>query len=214
MTLNTASPLTSKVIEAGTPIGTRELTSGPGDGRTCLSADYYKRCWYVAYTCGNHEKRVAEQLAVQDVEYFLPTYVSVRRWKDRRVTLQLPLFPGYVFVHIPLSHRMQVLQVPGVAHLVGFGGVPTPVQDEEIEALQTSLVDGVRVEPYPFLTVGRRVRVKAGPLTGVEGILLRRKGNLRLVVSIQLIQRSIILDIEATNVETLNDSSPKVLSCG
>ena len=157
--------------------------------------------WYAAYTCANHEKRIAEQLSVRSVEHFLPLYSSVRRWKDRRVQLQLPLFPGYIFVQIALCDRLQVLEIPGVASLVGFGGIPTPLPEAEIAALKAGLEAGLRAEPHPYLQVGRRVRVIAGPLVGLEGILIRKKNEFRFVISLDLIQRSILLDVEATSVE-------------
>src|ERR1700686_822783 len=95
--------------------------------------------WYAAHTRANHEKRLAGQLSERSVEYFLPLYECVRRWKDRRVTLQLPLFPGYILVRRPLGGRLQVLQIPGVARLVGFNGIPAPLPDEEIDALREKL---------------------------------------------------------------------------
>jgi len=159
--------------------------------------------WYAAYTCANHEKRVSEQLGVRRVEHFLPLYSSVRRWKDRRVTLDLPLFPGYVFVKMALRDRLQVNQIPGVAHLVGFDGTPAALPEQEIDALRTSLVSGVRAEPHPYLRAGQRVRVKNGPLTGMEGVLLRRKGSFRLVISIELIQRSVAVDADEADVEAV-----------
>jgi len=168
-----------------------------------LSAALCKPRWYAAYTSANHEKRVAEQLSLRSVEHFLPAYASVRRWKDRRVTLQMPLFPGYVFVRMALRDRLQVQQVPGVAHLVGFDGTPAALPDEEIEALRASLESGVRAEPHPYLTVGRRVRLKSGPLAGMQGILLRRKGNFRVVISIELIQRSLIVQVDAVDAEAV-----------
>lgn len=163
-----------------------------------LPAEFCQPRWYAAYTSANHEKRVAEQLEARTVEHFLPSYSSVRRWKDRRVTLQLPLFPGYVFVRMELRNRLQVLQLPGVARLVGFGGMPTPLPQEEIDALRAGLAGGLRAEPHPYLNVGRRVRVKQGPLAGLEGILLRWKGNWRVVLSIDLIQRSVAVDVDAS----------------
>jgi transcription antitermination factor NusG len=137
------------------------------------------------------------------VEQFLPLYTSIRRWKDRRVTLQLPLFPGYVFVRLALQDRMQVLQVPGVAKLVGFNGTPAALPQEEIDALRTSLASGVRVEPHRYLTAGRRVRVKSGSLAGLEGILVRRKNRTRFVISLDLVMRSVAVDIEGSEVEPI-----------
>src|SRR5437016_6381227 len=169
-----------------------------------LPAEYDVSRWYAAYTSANHEKRVAEQLGVREVEHFLPLYASARRWKDRRVTLQLPLFPGYIFVHMALRDRLKVQQVPGVARLVGFDGKLVALPEKEIQALRRSFESGVRAEPHPYLTVGRRVRVKSGPLAGTQGILLRRKGNFRVVISIELIQRSVAVDTEVADVEALS----------
>jgi len=156
--------------------------------------------WYAAYTCANHEKRVATQLSARSVEYFLPLYQSVRRWRDRQVQLELPLFPGYVFVRLALRDRLRVLQIPSVARLVGFSGSPTPLPEAEIEALRAGLEGGARALPHPYLKVGRRVRINAGPFEGLEGVLIRKKNELRFLISLDLIQRSILLDIEASSV--------------
>jgi transcription antitermination factor NusG len=155
------------------------------------------------YTSANHEKCVALQLGQRSVEHFLPLYVSQRCWKDRRVQLQLPLFPGYVFVHLALRDRLQVLQIPGVAKLVGFNGTPTALALEEIETLRRGLQGGLRAEPHPFLTVGRRVRIIAGPFAGLEGILKLKKSNLRVVVSLELIQRAVAVDVDAGDVQVV-----------
>ena len=157
--------------------------------------------WYAAYTCAKHEKRVAAELGGRGVEHFLPLYSSVRRWKDRRVSVEMPLFPGYVFVRLALRDRLRVVQVPSVVRLVGFGGLPTALPDAEMEAVRAGLARGLRAEPHPYLTVGRRVRLKSGPLAGAEGILLRRKGNFRVVVSLELIQRSVAVDVDIADVK-------------
>ena len=159
--------------------------------------------WYAAYTSANHEKRVAQQLMQRSVEHFLPTYESVRRWKDRRKHLQLPLFPGYVFVHFALQDRLRVLQVPGVAKLVGFGGLPTALPEGEMEALRAGLAQGVRAEPHPYVQVGRRVRVTNGALTGIEGRVVRRKNRSRFVISLDLIQRSLAVEIDMAELEVI-----------
>ena len=176
-------------------------TVDPGERNDLLlPTDYVAVRWYATYTSANHEKSVADQLAVRQVEHFLPLYDSVRRWKDRRVKLQLPLFPGYVFVRLALRDRLAVQQIPGVARLVGFNGRPASLPSEEIEALRSALGHGVSAEPHPFLTLGRRVRIEAGPLAGREGILIRRKGAFRIVLSIDLIQRSIMVDVDLADV--------------
>src|ERR1700689_1408843 len=102
--------------------------------RAISAADHFDELrWYAAYTSANHEKGVAGQLACRSIEQFLPLYESLRRWKDRRKLLQLPLFPGYVFVRLALRNRLQVLEIPGVVRLVGSSGAPTPLSDEEVE---------------------------------------------------------------------------------
>src|SRR5437879_4480246 len=104
-----------------------------------LPVSFLEPHWYATYTCAQHEKRVAAELGMREVEHFLPLYSSVRRWKDRRVQLELPLFPGYVFVRLALRDRLRVLQIPSVVRLVGFSGHPTPLPDSEIETLRSGL---------------------------------------------------------------------------
>lgn len=165
------------------------------------SPDRCEPRWYAAYTSANHEKRVASQLLVREVEHFLPTYHSVRRWKDRRVTLQLPLFPGYVFVRMALTNRMSVVTVPGVARLVGFNGTPAELPDEQMAALRAGIASGTNVEPHSYLVEGRRVRVTAGALVGMTGILLRRKGKCRVVISIDLLRQSVAAEVAGEDLE-------------
>jgi transcription antitermination factor NusG len=168
-------------------------------------SSFYEALWYAAYTSANHEKRVAEQLARKSVEHFLPLYGAVRRWKDRRVELQLPLFPGYIFVQIALKDRLDVLKVPGVVRLIGFNSAPTPIPKEQVEGLRHALQQGLRAEPHPYLDAGREVRIKAGPLAGWKGVVVRRKGDFRVVLSAELLQRSIIMDVEASSLEPLGE---------
>jgi transcription antitermination factor NusG len=160
-------------------------------------------CWFAAYTCANHEKRVARQLEERAVEHFLPLYASVRRWQDRRVTLQLPLFPGYLFVRLAASERLRVLQVPGVVHLVGFGGSPCALPENEIETLRSGLGTAVSVHPHPYLIVGRRVRVRSGPLAGLMGILKKRKNQTRLIVCVELIQRAMAVELDEADLQAV-----------
>ena len=156
--------------------------------------------WYAAYTLPRHEKTVAEQLGLRQVETYLPLYLSARRWAGRRSVIQLPLFPGYVFVRVSLKERIRALEHPSVLRLVTFGGRPAPLPDGEIERLRAALDLG-KAEPFPFLLPGKQIRVKAGPLAGLEGRILRRKGRMRLVVSIDAIQQSIIFDLDASDLE-------------
>ena len=157
--------------------------------------------WYATYVCTNHEKKVTTQLNKRQVACFLPVYHSVRRWKDRRKELDLVLFPGYVFVRIDLCDRLRVLELPGVVRLVGCNGQPVPVPTQEIEALKDGLVAGVRAEPYPYLKAGRQVYVKHGPLQGLKGTLIRRKDGFRIVLSLDLIMRSIAVEVDEGDVE-------------
>jgi transcription antitermination factor NusG len=155
--------------------------------------------WFAVYTRSHHEKSVAEQLRGRGIEHFLPVYASARRWKDRVKMLEMPLFTGYLFVRIFPSQFLSILQVHGVSRLVG-SPKPLPLEEKEIQQLRTWLSLSLSVEPNPYLRVGQLVRVRRGPLTDVEGILIRKKNGLRLVVSIDLIQRSVALEIDASDI--------------
>jgi transcription antitermination factor NusG len=134
---------------------------------------------------------------------FLPVYRSVRRWQDRRKELDMALFPGYVFVNVEARYRLGVLRAPGVLRFVTFQGQPAAVPDSEIRALESSMSAGLQPQPHPYLHRGRRVRVKRGPLVDVEGIMVRRKERFRLVLSIDLIMRSVMLEVDEADVEPL-----------
>jgi transcription antitermination factor NusG len=156
--------------------------------------------WFAAYTCPRHEKYVRRQLEERHIEAFLPLYRSTRRWKDRRKQVEFALFPGYIFVRIPEHERLRVLELPGVVRFVCFNGKLAALQDEEIETLRSGLERGILAEPHPFLRVGRRVRVVRGPVAGLEGVLLRKKDKLRIVVSLQTIMQSVALEVDAADV--------------
>ena len=168
-----------------------------------LPVAYVEPRWYAIYTRARHEKRVAQQLKLGHLESYLPLCEKQSRWQDRNVRLQLPLFPGYVFVRVALKERLAVLQIPGVVRLVGFNNVPAPLLDGQIDALRQVLGKCLGAEPYPYLIAGRRVRVRHGPLAGFEGMLVRRKANYRVVLSVDLIMRSIIVDIDGTDLEPI-----------
>jgi transcription antitermination factor NusG len=172
-----------------------------------IPPSYLEVRWYAVWTRSRHEKAVSEQLEQRSVETFLPLYETVRQWRNGRHRVQLPLFPGYAFVHIALKDRLEVLKTPGVVRLVGFNGTPHPLANKDIERLREALTQGVRAEPHPFLTIGRRVRIAAGPLAGCEGVLVRRKGRTRVVLSIAVVQRSIIVDVDVTFVNPIFGSS-------
>ena len=175
----------------------------PGANTEELSTQAPKANWYALYTCARHEKKVAEQIERRDVSCFLPLYRSVRRWKDRRKQLDLALFPGYVFVRMSLLNKLKVLEVPGVVRFVSFDGHPAALPDEEIEALRNRLVGNAKMEPHPYLRSGRKVRVHSGPLQGLEGVIVRRKDRCRLVFSIDLIQRSLAIEVDEADIEAV-----------
>jgi len=156
--------------------------------------------WYALYTCPHREKLVAEQIKLRSVPCFLPVYRSLRRWKDRRKELQLALFPGYVFVQIALEKKLKVLEIPGAVRLVSFNGQP-PLPASEIEMLKNRLSGAGGVEPHPYLRAGRRVRVRSGAMEGLEGIVVRRKERCRVVFSINLLQRSVAVEVDEADLE-------------
>jgi transcription antitermination factor NusG len=157
--------------------------------------------WWAVYTRHQHEKTAAEMMTTKGLEVFLPLYGSVRRWKDRRKLLSLPLFPGYVFVRGTPERRLQVLTTPGVHMILSQGDQAAAIPEEEIQAIRRSLEGNYRVEPHPFLKCGQRVRVKCGSLGGVEGILVRKKNMFRLVLSVQMLAQSVSVEIDAGDVE-------------
>jgi transcription antitermination factor NusG len=156
--------------------------------------------WYVVCTVARHEKQVATQLCARGIDHFLPKYEEVHRWKDRRMTVSLPLFPGYVFVRIPMLERLRVQVIPGVRRFVGFGGLPVALPDAEMSRLVQGL-EALKAEPHPFLKVGQRVRMRVGPLAGSEGILERYRDKFRIVLSMNLIQQSVAVEVDFCDVE-------------
>ena len=160
--------------------------------------------WYALYTRPRHEKAVAEQLARRQVETFLPLREVLSRWKDRRKLVQLPLFPGYVFVHAPLRRKREVVTTEGVVCMVNFRGAPAPIPDAQIDAIRDICLTKLPCDPYPYLTEGRWVRVTRGPLAGLSGILIRKKSKHRLVVSIDILQQSVAVEIDADSAVPLD----------
>jgi len=156
--------------------------------------------WFAAHVRSRHEKKVALQLNNSELECFLPLYQAKHRWQDRNMIVSLPLFPGYVFTRIRPSERMRVVRTYGVVSLVAIHGQPCPIAEEEIDSLRRFVLRDGNVQPHPYLRIGRRVRVNTGPFTNTEGILTRKKGRCRLVLSIHLIERSVAIEIDAQDV--------------
>jgi transcription antitermination factor NusG len=159
--------------------------------------------WFAVYTTSRHEKRVAEYLAVRKIESFLPLYSSLRRWNNGcKVKVELPLFPGYVFVRVNRHERVRVLEIPGVRSFVNAGSQPASLPETEMEALRAGL-QAFNCEPHPYLVVGERARIKNGALAGLEGILVRKKGALRVVISLDLIMKGVAIEVDATDIEPI-----------
>jgi transcription antitermination factor NusG len=176
------------------------------DGRTVSMTDSTAR-WFALYTSARHEKRVSTQLQENQVETFLPVYRTVHTWKNRtRATLDLPLFPCYVFVRVAQNHKWRVLSVSGVLSFVGSRHEAWPLPDFEIEKLRTGLGQ-LNAEPHPYLETGDRARIRSGPLSGMEGVLVQKKNGLRVVLTIEAIKRSISIEVELSNLERIRDEA-------
>jgi transcription antitermination factor NusG len=161
--------------------------------------------WFAIQTCPRHEKRVANRLTQKGVKNYLPIMPKVRQWSDRRKKIEWPLFPCYTFVRIVPSpeQRVQVLQIPGVVGFVGGARQGIPIPDRQVESIQTLLINRIALDPYPFLKVGQRVRIRGGALDGIEGILVRRDGMRRLIISVDSFERSVSLCLEGLGVEAI-----------
>ena len=169
-------------------------------GILSASADNLPR-WFAVYTTPRHEKHVSEILAERQIEAFLPLYRANRQWKKSSpVVLDLPLFPSYVFVRIARHARSTILGIPGVLSIVGSSKEPWPLPDFEIDALRSGLLER-KIEPHPYLVVGERVRIMAGVMAGVEGVLVRKKSDLRVVLSLDTIMRSVAVEVNADDIE-------------
>lgn len=151
--------------------------------------------WFALTVRSRHEKRVAQILCNKRLEAFLPLYRARHHWTDRVQAVDLPLFPGYIFCRFDYAQRWPVLATPGVTSLVGFGHAPTPVSDGEIDSIQAILASGLPAQPWPFVHAGQLVRIERGALAGLEGVLLREKDALRVVVSVELLRRSVAVEI-------------------
>lgn len=159
--------------------------------------------WFAVHTRSKCEKKVAVQLCEKQINCFLPTVKEVHHWSDRRKVIDQPLFPGYVFVRIPAEDeaRISVLRTNGVAGFVGIQGQAIPIPDSEIENIQLLLSSRVPFEPYPFLRVGQKVRIRGGCLDGVEGILIAKNSDRSVVISVNLIQRSLAVRVSGFDLE-------------
>ena len=156
--------------------------------------------WYAIRTRSNQERVASASLLGKGYEPYLPLCKIRRRRFDRFVTVEVPLFPGYVFCQFNYGRRMPILTTPGVVSIIGFGSDPAPIPNEEIHAVRTILESGLAAAPHPFLHEGQRIRINYGPMKGVEGILVMKRGDSRLVVSICLLQRSVSVELESDHI--------------
>ncbi len=161
------------------------------------------RNWYAIFTRHQHEKSVAFALSNKSHEVYLPLFRSVRQWQDRAKQIWLPLFPCYVFIREGMDRQLQIVTTPGIIRIVGWGGRPAIVPQTQLEAVRQIIESCLGVETHPYLQCGDRVRVKTGPLMGLEGILTRKKGVARLVVSMEMLGRSVAVEIDVLNVERI-----------
>jgi transcription antitermination factor NusG len=165
--------------------------------------------WFALQVRARQEASVSGQLEGQGFERFLPVYKLRKRWSDRIKEFDAPLFPGYLFCRFNPQNRLPILKTPGVIQIVGFNSIPAAVDEDEILSIQRLVASGIRHQPCPFLTVGDRVRISAGPLTGLEGLLTDIKGAHRLVLSVSLLQRSVAVEIDSAFITPLARPAPK-----
>ena len=166
--------------------------------------------WHALHTRYQHEKVVAELLARQEFETFLPLYTAVNRWKDRTKRLSLPLFPCYVFLRGGFDRRLQILKTPGVHAIVESAGCPGVIPEPEIAAIRRAVENSLRIKPHPFLETGDWVKIKSGPLVGLEGILVRKQDQLRLVLSVEMLGRSVAVEVETSHAEQVSGSDARL----
>jgi transcription antitermination factor NusG len=161
------------------------------------------RNWYAVYTVPQHEKSALKQLDMREIESFLPTYETVRVWKNRqRMKLILPLFPTYLFVHINSRERAKVLQSPGVLQIVGNSRESVSLPDSEVEFLRSDF-SRQRIEPYRDLVIGEKVRIKSGVMQGLQGTLVRKSNSLRFVLTLELINQHAAIQVSAEDLEPI-----------
>jgi transcription antitermination factor NusG len=178
-----------------------------------IELEFMNRQWIALYTYPRHEKSVHQYLMQTDVESFLPLYTSVHRWKNGvKASVQLALFPGYVFAKMDPKDCGRVVRVPSVASIVSSRGIPLSMPTREIEALRTS-VESLSLEPHPFVHVGAHVRVKNGPLTGLEGILIQKKTGYRFLLRMSLLMQAAAVEIDSCDVEPIGFAGNTIQFC-
>jgi transcription antitermination factor NusG len=161
--------------------------------------------WYALYTRSRHEKKLLTELTDRSIDVFLPMREVLSRWKDRKKRIWLPLFPGYIFVRqvdTP-ENRFRVLNLPGAVRFVGHEGHAERIPDDQIEAVRRFLETKIAIDPYPYIRVGQRVEIIAGPLKGIQGILVQKKGRFRFVLRVDLIRQAVSIEIDASDIRPI-----------
>jgi transcription antitermination factor NusG len=164
--------------------------------------------WFAVHVRTRHETAIASFLEAKGYEQFVPLYKFKKRWSDRVKVLEAPLFPGYLFCRFDPQFRLPILKTPGVIQIVGYNRIPTPIEETEMSAIQTVIESGMQTQPWPFLEVGECVKIGAGSLRGLEGIVVKMKENHRLVVSVTLLRRSVAVEIDSSLVEPFRKAAP------
>ena len=172
---------------------------GPNEGRIV------KPEWYALYTRSRFEKKMLSELTDRNVEVFLPMREILSRWKDRKKRIWVPLFAGYIFVnHIDTpENRFRILNMPGAVRFVGLEGHAQPIPAEQIQYVRRFLESSISIDPYPYMQVGTRVEVIAGPLKGIKGILVEKRGRFRFVIQVDLIRQAVSVEIDASDVRPI-----------
>jgi transcriptional antiterminator RfaH len=167
--------------------------------------------WYALRTRSAGESGVARNLAKKGYEAFLPTYKEKRFWSDRTKTVELALFPGYLFCRFDAATRLPILTTPGVQSVVGIAGTPAPINEEEIEAIRKVVNSSVPCEPCPYVSIGQVVRIKEGPLQGLIGFVVHIRNEHRLILSVRLLVRSISVEIDRAVIEPISGDAAVLL---
>ena len=186
-----------------------QVTNQPLSGQSCLPSSMpaaeFNRKWYAVFTYPQHEKSTVKQLEMREIESFLPTYQTIRVWKNRqRMKVALPLFPTYLFVHINSAERRKVLQAPGVIQIVGNSRESIALKDSEFELLRCGLSEQA-IEPFRELVIGTKVRIKSGAMQGVEGTLVRKNDSMRFVLTLKLINQHAAIQVDGKDLEPVCD---------
>ncbi len=172
------------------------FANAPADPQTTLS-------WFAVHVRSKYEQKVLDALQQKGYECLLPVYREQRKWSDRTKVVELPIFPGYVFSRFDVGVRLPILTTPGVIGVAGVGKVPQPIDPQEIGHIQRVSASGQPAQPWPFLKMGQRVQITAGPLAGVEGLLVQKRGESRVVLSVSLLEKSMSVQVESDAIRPI-----------